>query len=51
MVSRNKFDINFNTVFPNRENWHNQLPPETDTWFTDGSKSGEGVVAGIYFSP
>lgn len=38
--------INFDIL--ERENWHYELPPESDTWFTGGSKSGAEAGAGIY---
>ena len=48
MMPKINFVINFKTVFPDRENWHYQLSPVSDNWFTDGSRSSMGVGAGVY---
>ncbi|XP_043465741.1 uncharacterized protein LOC122500735 [Leptopilina heterotoma] len=45
------FDKKYKINIPTREDWINRLatnPVNGDVWYTDGSKSGNGVGAGIY---
>jgi ribonuclease HI len=46
------FERNFEVCIQSREFWNEQLaapsPPDTEVWYTDGSKSDEGTGSGIY---
>lgn len=49
MVKRYNFQKKFTVTISDHEGWREGIPIQaSSTWFTDGSKTSEGVGAGIY---